>query len=166
MTDNFVPESRPQAELRFIADVHLGRLAKYLRMCGFDTLFQQDYDDREIIELSAKEGRIILTRDKDLLRSKKVRQGHLVHSDAPLEQIREILDVCRAAERIRPFTRCMECNGVMEHVGKEEIIDRLMPLTRDYYDEFKRCGTCGRIYWEGSHFARMKTFIMDLKSGK
>ena len=71
MTDNFVPESRPQAELRFIADVHLGRLAKYLRMCGFDTLFQQDYDDREIIELSAKEGRIILTRDKDLLRSKK-----------------------------------------------------------------------------------------------
>lgn len=165
MTNENATILKPQAELRFIADVHLGRLARYLRMCGFDTLFRQDYDDREIIELSAREGRIILSRDKDLLRSKKVRQGHLVHSDAPVEQIREILEICKASSRIKPFTRCMECNGVMEHVGKEEIVDRLMPKTRDYYNEFKRCGTCGRIYWEGSHFARMKSFIMTLKSG-
>lgn len=151
-------------ELRFIADVHLGRLARYLRMCGFDTLFEQYYDDREIIDLSVKEGRIILTRDKDLLKSKKVRNGHLVHSDVPVEQIREILSACNAAEMIKPFTRCMECNGVMEPVGKKEIIDRLMPMTRDYYDEFKRCSTCGRIYWEGSHFIRMKSFIMTLKT--
>lgn len=164
MTTEHATELRPPAELRFIADVHLGRLARYLRMCGFDTLFEQYYGDREIIDLSVSEGRIILTRDKDLLKSKKVRHGHLVHSDVPVEQIREILDACQAAEKIKPFTRCMECNGVMEHVGKDEIIDRLMPKTRDYYDEFKICGTCGRIYWEGSHFHKMKDFILKLKS--
>lgn len=151
--------AKPLRLTRFINDVHLGRLTKYLRLCGFDTVFDAGYTDSLIIELSIKERRIILTRDRNLLKNKRVTHGYWVRSAKPSEQLGEILTRFDLRKDIQPFTRCIECNGLIEDVSKEEIIDQLLPGTRNYFSEFKRCRGCGRIYWEGSHYDRMKKLI-------
>ncbi|HPQ64744.1 MAG TPA: Mut7-C RNAse domain-containing protein, partial [Bacteroidales bacterium] len=140
------------SEIRFILDVHLGRLAKYLRLCGFDTLFSTLYEDREIIETSMMEERIILTRDKLLLKDKRVKRGYLIRSQYYREQLKEVFERFNLKEHVRLFTRCITCNTLLETVSKEEISDRLLADTSRYYMEFKRCPTCDRIYWAGSHY--------------
>ncbi len=153
---------KPLREPKFILDVHLGRLSKYMRLFGFDTLFERDLNDREIISISVKEQRSILTRDRDLLKSRLVTHGYWIRSRGSEEQLKEVLRRFDLKNDLRLFTRCLECNGMVHDVPREEIIDQLMPKTRDFYSDFKKCRGCGKIYWEGSHYKRMKKFIQTV----
>ena len=156
--------ARPLRMIRFIADVHLGKLTKYLRLCGFDTYYDKNLDDREIIELSLSGKRIILTRDRNLLKNRNVTHGYWIRSSVPAEQMRELFVRFDLKDNMKPFTRCTECNSLLVKVNKEDIIDRLLPKTRQFYDTFKRCPGCGRIYWEGAHFDKMRQQITSFQS--
>jgi uncharacterized protein with PIN domain len=153
---------RSPSAFRFVLDTHLGRLAAYLRMLGFDSLYRNDFRDAELAQVSASEERILLTRDKGLLMRGQVVYGHFVRARLPHEQLLEILTRYELVDRQLPFSRCMHCNGVIEPVAKEEIVERLMPRTREHYEEFRRCRDCGRIYWKGSHYRRMKQLISHI----
>ena len=154
-------DPEPFVGCKFIADVHLGRLAKYLRLCGFDTVYEMTLNDREIINLSLKENRIILSRDKELLKNRHVSQSFRIMSADPVRQLKEVLSRYVLINKIHPFTRCMICNGEVVSVRKEEIESSLQPRTRSYYHEFRKCANCGKIYWEGSHYEKMKNFIVN-----
>jgi uncharacterized protein with PIN domain len=149
-------------EIKFILDVHLGRLAKYLRLCGFDTLFSSFYEDREIIDTARREGRIILTRDRLLMKSAGDTDGYLVRSQYHEEQLKEVFERFGLKAHVQLFTRCIACNTPLEEVSKEEIADRLLADTRRYFSSFKRCPQCNRIYWEGSHYDNMKKSLASL----
>jgi uncharacterized protein with PIN domain len=151
-------------EIKFILDVHLGKLAKYLRMCGFDTAYQNDYDDKKIIEISLEENRIILTRDIGLLKVKSVSHGYFIRDQNPKAQLTEVLKHFDLYQAINPFNRCIKCNGKLERIEKEKIIQQLEPLTQKYFNEFFRCTHCQSIFWEGSHFDRMSSFINTIKN--
>lgn len=149
----------PLRRTSFVLDVHLGKLAKLLRLLGFDTLYRNDYDDPEIVEIAVAEHRIILTRDRRLLFSRKVTHGYFVRSTNSMQQAREIVARLDLAWNIAPFTRCIACNGLVEPVAKEAILPELQPLTIKYYDTFTRCRECRRIYWKGSHYDRLLGFL-------
>jgi uncharacterized protein with PIN domain len=153
---------KPLRNLKFISDVHLGKLTRYLRLCGIDTYCQTDLNDAEIIDLAISDQRIILTRDKGLLKNKKVTHGYWIRSQYPRNQLKEIFLRFDLVNNIAVFTRCMECNGVLRDVSKKEILDRLLPRTRQYYRKFKICDGCNRIYWNGSHYQNMKRDIKTL----
>jgi uncharacterized protein len=149
----------PQDEPRFVADVHLGRLAGYLRLAGFDTSYRNDYPDDEIVAISAGEDRIVLTRDVGVLKHRAVKRGYFIRETQPARQLVEVLREFDLADRTRAFTRCVRCNTMLERVAKEEVIDRLQPLTREHYQDFSRCPTCQRVFWEGSHYERMRLIV-------
>jgi uncharacterized protein len=149
----------PQTEPQYVADVHLGRLAGYLRLAGFDTLYQNDYSDEEIVRVSAAGDRVVLTRDVGVLKHGIVRRGYFVRATEPARQLAEVLREFDLAHRTAPFTRCVRCNTLLQRVAKDDVLDRLEPRTREHYHDFSRCPTCGRVYWEGSHYARMREFI-------
>jgi uncharacterized protein len=153
---------KPLRDLKFISDIHLGKLTKYLRLCGFDTYYHTDLSDQEIINLAISEKRIILTRDKELLKNKKITHGYWVRSGNTHEQIKDIIQRFDLKKSITLFTRCLDCNGLLNDVTKKEIIDRLLPKTRQYYRKFKKCHNCDRIYWNGSHYHCMKRQIKIL----
>jgi len=147
------------SEPSFILDNHLGRLAVYLRMLGFDALYRNDFHDGELARLSSQEGRILLTRDRRLLMRAQVTQGYWVRSKIPRQQLSEVVQRFNLNAEIVPFRRCMRCNGMLKPVAKEAVLDRLEPLTRLYYDEFHICNDCGQVYWKGSHYEHMQLFI-------
>jgi uncharacterized protein with PIN domain len=149
----------PLTPMRFIADVHLGKLAIYLRLLGFDTLYQNNYADQILAELSSQERRILLTQDRALLKRSVVIYGYYVRSHNPLHQANEVLHRFNLAGQLTPLCRCLRCNGLLEAVSKESIRDRLAPLTRIHYDEFARCQVCEQIYWKGSHYERLRQLI-------
>lgn len=153
---------KPLRELKFILDVHLGRLAKYLRLCGFDTLFSSFYDDREIIDTALKEKRIILTRDKQLLKDKRVTHGYWIRSQDHNEQLEEVFCRLDLRDHLALFTRCISCNTPLAEVSKDEIRHRLMADTSRYFSKFTRCPVCDRIFWEGSHYDNMKIIINNV----
>lgn len=153
---------KPLRDLKFVADVHLGKLTKYLRLCGFDTYYRTDLNDKEIIDLAISDRRVILTRDKGLLKNKKVTHGYYIRSQYPRYQLKELLLRFDLKNRIASFTRCLECNGLLSDVAKKEILNRLLPKTRQYYRKFKMCNDCNRIYWNGSHYRNMKRDIKVL----
>jgi uncharacterized protein len=157
--------AEPLRHPKFILDVHLGRLSKYLRLCGFDSIFEKSLTDRQIIDISVTDKRIILTRDRGLLKSKKVTHGYWIRSSEPKEQLKEVIERLDLKGNINPFTRCLVCNGLLREVQKEKIIDALPERTKDFYTEFRKCDDCGRIYWEGSHYERMRKFISDMQDG-
>lgn len=148
--------------IKFILDVHLGRLARWLRMLGFDTLYRNDYDDPEIVAIAVQEGRTILTRDLGIMKRRAVTHGYHIQSTAPREQLYEVLTRYQLHDQINPFHRCMVCNGLLCNVTKEAVLAELEPKTIRYYDEFFQCANCRKIYWRGSHFARMTSFINEL----
>ena len=149
----------PLREVRFIADVHLGRLARYLRLLGFDTVFEPGLGDADIACRAAKEQRVVLTRDRGLLKRRIVTHGCLVRATRPHRQLEEILVRLQLHGLARPFTLCTRCNHPIEAVAKAEIRDRLQPDTARYYERFHRCSGCDRIYWEGSHYDKMCRFV-------
>ena len=154
--------SNPLRIPKFILDVHLGRLAKYMRLCGLDTSYEEDLTDREIVNISVSQKRIILTRDRGLLKAKEVTHGHWIRSSKPVEQLNEVVRSFDLKSSFHPFTRCLECNGVLIAVPREEIDSRLPERTKKYFTEFRRCPGCNRIYWEGSHYERMKKFLNNI----
>lgn len=153
---------KPLREVKFILDAHLGRLAKYLRLCGFDTLFSSRYSDPEIVNIAEKEKRIILTRDRGILKNNRVTHGYWIRSQKHDEQLKEVFSRFDLKNQISFFERCIRCNTILEDIRKEDIADRLKENTRRYYSQFKHCPDCNRIYWSGSHYEKMKSLITQV----
>jgi uncharacterized protein with PIN domain len=152
----------PLRETRFAADAHLGGLARLLRMLGFDTLYDNHFDDDVIVTIAEQDGRIVLTRDRELLKRRTVTHGCYVHalkSEAQLREVVERLDLARSA---RPFTLCLHCNTPLRAVDKASVLDRLPPRVREHYERFSTCDVCGRVYWEGSHWRNMRRLLEGL----
>jgi uncharacterized protein with PIN domain len=145
----------PLRDPRFVVDVNLGRLARLLRLVGLDVWWASDADDASLAEVSRAEQRILLTRDRGLLKRRAITHGLFVHSQDPEEQAVEVIRRLDLAQRLAPFTRCLQCGAALAKVGKGEVIEQLPPMTRQVYEEFSRCAGCGRIYWAGSHHARL-----------
>jgi uncharacterized protein with PIN domain len=149
---------------RFVLDAHLGKLATYLRMLGFDTLYRNDYDDEELAEISDAEGRILLTRDLGLLKRSLVTHGYFMRETNPQLQVVEVMHRFRLFEAIEPLQRCMRCNGLLVPTTKEAILERLPPRTGQYYDDFYLCEQCGQVYWRGAHYERILDFIAGIRA--
>jgi uncharacterized protein with PIN domain len=154
-----LPRPTPGEPVRFVADNHLGKLVTYLRLLGFDCLYEPDLEDETLASISSEQQRVLLTRDRQLLMRRIVEYGCWVRSKTPEEQVRQVLRRYDLFSQIQPFLRCLRCNHLLEPVAKELILDRLEPLTRRYYDDFRRCPHCDQIYWAGSHYDHMRQFI-------
>jgi uncharacterized protein with PIN domain len=152
----------PLREPRFVLDVHLGRLAAYLRMLGFDAVYANSATDSELVRISSEQQRILLTRDRGLLKPSAVSHGYLVRHTDGCRQIAEVVDRFDLARSIRPFTRCMACNGALARVPKEQVLSLLPSRTAAVYDEFQQCAECGRLYWKGPHYRRMQLLVSEL----
>ena len=156
----------PLRRIRFVLDIHLGKLAKYLRMLGFDTLYDNQYSDARLADLAGTgERRILLTRDIGLLKYKQVTHGYFVRATDPRKQIREILDRFDLKGLIKPFTRCVNCNGVLDKLEKPEAKGRVPTAIYAQLDDFVICNDCRQVYWKGSHYDRMLRFIDVLVKG-
>ena len=153
---------KPLRQTRFVLDTHLGKLAIYLRMMGFDALYRNDYQDEALARVSCDERRILLTRDRELLKRNAVTHGHCLRTTDPRKQLVEVLKRFDLSKSAAPFQRCLRCNGLLQPVPKEVVSDRLQPKTRRYYDQFSICPNCDRVYWKGSHYQRMCRFIERL----
>jgi len=153
----------PLRETRFVLDVHLGRLAAYLRMLGFDTSYRNCADDAELARTSAEEKRILLTRDRGLLMQSAVTHGYWLRETDSRRQAAEVLRRFDLARSIRPFTRCMACNASLRPADKAAVSGRVPPAVAQAHDEFRECPHCGRVYWEGSHHRRMSAWIAALQ---
>ncbi|MDH5393315.1 MAG: Mut7-C ubiquitin/RNAse domain-containing protein [Gammaproteobacteria bacterium] len=146
----------------FVLDVHLGKLARKLRMLGFDSLYQNNYKDARLAQISATEKRILLSCDRQLLMRNQVRYGYFVRSRQPLQQVLEILSRYQLCDQLKPFSRCMDCNQPIVAVAKQTLEKQLQADTQKYYDEFFQCTHCQKIYWQGSHYLKMKKAIAAL----
>ncbi len=150
----------------FVLDVHLGKLARLLRLLGMDTLYRNDYDDMEIALIAQSEKRAILTRDVGLLKIGAVTHGYWIRSTRPLEQAYEVLERFDLHSRIRPFSRCMECNAEIVAVDRKSVLGRIPEKTAQYYDTFLECPGCRRIYWRGSHYAKLVSVADGFLKGR
>ena len=149
---------RPLGKVRFVADVHLGKLARHLRLAGLDTAYRDDADDAALADLADREGRILLTRDRGLLKRRTVTHGYFVRETHPRRQLVEVLRRFGPLD-LQPFSRCLKCNDVLREVPKSAIDATLLPRTRQHYDHFEMCRGCGGVYWKGSHWIRLKHAI-------
>lgn len=141
---------------RFVCDGHLGRLARDLRLLGFDVGYDQSAGDQELLRVMQGEDRALLTRDRRLLMHGIVRSGYCPRSQNPNEQTIEVVRRFDLLALIAPFTRCIRCNGSLQNVPKTDVVEKLEPLTKIYYEQFRRCARCGQIYWSGSHFTKLQ----------
>lgn len=151
--------------IAFVADAHLGRLARYLRLLGFDTLFENDPGDEALARISAEEGRVLLSRDRGLLRRPAVTHGVWVPTVRPREQLRYVLERLDLFRLLRPFTRCTVCNGSLTVADKRTLSDEVPSRVRVVFEDFWRCSDCGRIYWEGSHYERLSHLVDQMTAG-
>jgi uncharacterized protein len=158
-----ISANKPQS-IGFVADTHLGKLTKYLRMLGFDCKYRENISDKEIIDVSIAETRIALTRDKGILMNKQVQFGCFLYSQNSKKQLMEVIERYDLIPHANPFSRCMECNGTMAKADKSEIIDRLPKDTRSYFQTFYKCLDCDKIYWKGSHYDKMSEWIKEIRS--
>jgi len=147
------------AGVRFIADAHLGALARFLRMAGFDTLYENDYRDEELVAIAVREGRTVLTRDRELLKRREVERGCYLHAIRPAAQLREVFERYALAALARPFTLCLHCNLPLRAVPKEEVLARLPESVRAQHTEFTTCAACAGVFWKGSHHKRMEAML-------
>ncbi len=153
---------KPLRKTAFIVDVNLGKLARRLRMVGLDTAYGNRLDDDEIVDIAVREKRIVLTRDRRLLFRRAITHGYWVRSDDPDTQLREVLQRLDLFKQVRPLRLCLDCNGKIEPVSRDQVWSDLEPLTRRYYQDFYRCSRCHKIYWEGSHVAHMNDAIRQI----
>lgn len=159
------PENQLQVRgiRKFVADGHLGKLVRDLRLLGIDVVYDRDAEDRQLVKTSNAQDRALLTRDRHLLMHAAVRHGYYLRSQNSLEQTVEVLRRFDLASVLTPFTRCLRCNALLESVEKDKIIGQLEPLTRIYYDQFRGCPGCGQIYWSGSHFEKLRKRIREIR---
>lgn len=155
---------RPLRRPRFLADAHLGKLARYLRMLGFDTIYSNSIDDSDLIRIARREGRVLLTRDRPLIGRSHFNKSYLVRETNPRRQLIELMEHFQLRRLATPFRRCLRCNGIVAPVEKEEVEHELDEATRRHYQRFWQCSSCGRIYWKGSHYARMRQFVKQILS--
>jgi len=148
---------------RFIADEHLGTLTRNLRLLGFDVAYPKNADDRQLLDVMARENRALLTRDRRLLMHRIVQHGYYPRSQNADEQTIEVVRRFDLSELIAPFIRCLRCNAQLEQATKAEVIDKLEPLTKIYYNQFRRCPDCKQIYWSGSHFPKLQKRIEEIR---
>ena len=153
---------KPLRVTRFVLDVHLGRLARLFRMLGFDSVYDAGYESTQIIEISAAERRIILTRGRGLLKNRRVTHGYWVRATDPRVQILEVVDRLDLRSQFAPFTRCMECNGKIVEQLLADVIDQVPPKARERVKALYQCGECRKVYWEGTHVERMRRLIEEL----
>lgn len=145
--------------IRFLLDTHLGKLATYLRMLGIDAAYSNDADDDALAQIAAAEERVLLTRDRGLLKRKLLVYGYCVRNSEPRSQLIAVLHRYHLHHSVRLWSRCLRCNGLLEPVEKALIDEQLEPKTRLYYDQFERCSSCGQVYWQGSHHEQMQKFV-------
>ncbi len=159
---------RPPAlgDIRFVLDAHLGRLAAYLRLAGLDSLYSNRCGDDRLAAISHDDRRVLLTRDVALLKRALVEYGYWVRETDPRRQMAEIVDRFDLAPHLQPFRRCLRCNTLIEPVPKSAVLDRLPPRTRQHYEEFYRCAGCGRVYWKGGHWERMRAMLETVASSE
>ena len=155
---------RPLRDPRFVVDVNLGKLARRMRMLGFDTLYRNDYGDAEIVDIAAREHRIVLTRDRRLLQHARITHGYWVRNIDPDDQVVEAVERLQLERWIRPLRRCLDCNGRIFPVAKAEVLHRLEPLTRRHYSDFHRCERCAKVFWKGSHYEAMRASLARLRT--
>ncbi|MFC2134202.1 Mut7-C RNAse domain-containing protein [Bacteroidota bacterium] len=149
----------PLRNLKFVLDVHLGKLAKYMRMLGLDTAYENNYRDEEIVKISLDEKRAILTKDLGILKRKEVTHGYWIRNINVEKQVAEVIDRFDLRNELNQLTRCLKCNGMLEEIEKEKIVDKIPPKVKKYQDEYFICRDCGKVYWPGSHYERMTEFI-------
>ena len=152
----------PLRRPRFVLDAHLGRLAVYLRMLGFDSLYRNDYEDGELALVSSQEIRILLTRDRGLLKRSLVSRGYYVREKEPRRQAVEVVQRFDLRSAFKPFTRCLRCNGLLEPAQEDTVAGQLLPGTQKHFHEFSRCRSCGQVYWKGAHYQRMLKLIESI----
>jgi uncharacterized protein with PIN domain len=149
----------PLRQVRFVADVHLGKLARRLRLLGFDTLYDTGWFDEDLGEISVSDRRVLLTRDRGLLKRRAITHGLYVRSDEPDEQAIDVIRRLHLAGRIQPLSRCPRCNELLEDRSKDEIADLLSPMTRERVNRFKICPGCDQLYWRGAHHGRIHDMV-------
>lgn len=159
-------EKRLQAHtiLQFVADGHLGKLVRDLRLLGIDVAYDPAAEDRQLVELASRDNRALLTRDRRLLMHAAVQHGYYLRSQNPFQQTVEVLRRFNLGSLLSPFTRCLRCNALLEVAKKEHVLSELEPLTKMYYQEFRRCAGCGQIYWSGSHFEKLQKRIEAIQA--
>jgi len=147
-------------EIKFIVDSNAGKLARWLRMMGYDALFFNNIDDAELIHIALKEGRVVLTKDTQLMRRRVVTDGQLkivlIQNDDPKEQLRQVVKELKLDCRLKQFTRCLECNQSLVPRSKEEVKELVPPYVFRTQTQYMQCPTCLRVYWRGTHWQRMK----------
>ena len=154
----------PLRDPRFVLDTHLGKLARYLRLLGFDCLYNNAYEDTELARISSTgKKRILLTRDHGLLKRKEITHGYFIRNDSPKKQVREVLSRFDLYNLIAPFKRCTRCNGLIHTVSKDQVQQRLPGQVAKQFDEFSYCEGCQRVYWKGSHYEHMTRIIDGLR---
>ena len=156
----------PLRTVRFVADSHLGRLARFLRLLGFDTLYDPDWDDPELMRISTSDRRILLTRDVGLLKRRSIAHGCFVHASDPREQLIEVVRRFVLARELTPFSRCVSCNGRLVPVDKAEIAHRLEPGTRQHFDDYHVCSSCNKIYWQGAHHEELRRIVAAARAAR
>lgn len=154
---------KPLREPKFVLDVHLGKLARYIRMLGFDTVYKNNLADDDLIKISLNEKRTILTKNKEILKRNVVTHGYWVRDENPEEQVKEIIERFDLKNSIKEFTRCIECNTVLNKVKKENIINQLPSKVKEWHEEYYECPGCKRIYWKGTHYEKMIKLIKRIK---
>ncbi|RLC49126.1 MAG: twitching motility protein PilT [Candidatus Cloacimonadota bacterium] len=157
---------KPLRNVKFILDVHLGKLAVYLRIFGFDVLYRNNFTDNDIVHIIEKDNRILLTKDRGLLKRKIVTHGYCVREINPKKQAIEIVKRFDLFNLIIPFSRCVHCNTILVKIEKQEIIDKLLPRVKKFYNKFSFCPNCQKIYWQGSHYQSMMKFIEKIINSK
>jgi uncharacterized protein with PIN domain len=152
----------PLREVRFVLDGHLGRLARHLRMLGLDARWRADARDEELAAIAAAEGRVLLSRDQGLLKRRLVTHGYWVRATDPRRQLAEVVRRLDLARSVAPFRRCLRCNEPLEPVAPEAVAGRVPPGVRARHEAFRRCPSCDRVYWAGSHHRRMQRLVAEL----
>ena len=160
------PENRLQVRniRKLVADGHLGKLVRDLRLLGIDVAYDRDAEDRQLVEAVVRGDRALLTRDRRLLMHGAVRNGYYLRSQNPLEQTIAVLRRFDLGSVVAPFSRCLRCNAVLEPAAKDKNLGQLEPLTKIYYDQFRRCAGCGQVYWSGSHFEKLQKRIESIRT--
>lgn len=154
------PVQRP---LRFVLDVHLGKLAAYLRMLGFDSFYRNCLGDTELANIAAEKKRVLLTRDRGLLKHSQIVHGCWLRETDSRKQTAEVLRRFGLINDILPFTRCMACNGILQEAAKGRVRPLLPARVAEQYHDFRQCSKCGRVYWKGTHHQRMEHWISELR---
>ncbi|MCX7750221.1 MAG: Mut7-C ubiquitin/RNAse domain-containing protein, partial [Candidatus Bipolaricaulota bacterium] len=151
--------ARGPARPAFVLDGHLGRLARLLRLLGLDALHSNGYGDEELVAVARAEGRVVLTRDRELLKRSAVEHGYWVRASEPVAQAREVLQRFRLEGSLAPFTRCLLCNGSLREASKDEVAGEVPPRVAAWREAYLRCAGCGKVYWEGTHHPRLRELV-------